>query len=177
MAADWDKIKTEYISGGITLRELAEKNHISQSTIRQKAAKEKWKEEKNNVRTTVEQKVQKRVVEKRSKDLMKGIDVIKYTADVLSDAMRDLTVIISQTPEYMLANPAVLTSVSNSMDKTYELMRKMCGITEAQKKLQLEREKLELERKKFETELKAREQAENGGVQFVFEPPEGVKFE
>lgn len=177
MAADWEKIKTEYISGGVTLRELAEKNKVSQSTIRQRAAREKWKEEKNNVRTRVEQKVQKSVVQKRSKDLMKGIDVIKYTADVLSDAMRDLTMIISATPEYMLTKPEVLSSVANSMDKTYELMRKMCGITEAQKKLALEREKLDLERKKFESELKAREEAENGGVQFVFTPPEGVKFE
>lgn len=40
----WAKIKTEYIAGGVSMRELAEKHGVSDSTLQKRAAKEGWRE-------------------------------------------------------------------------------------------------------------------------------------
>ena len=48
MAADWLKIKSEYVSGNVSYRELSEKYGVSQSVIRKRAAAEKWTGTKRN---------------------------------------------------------------------------------------------------------------------------------
>ena len=40
--ADWNKIKAEYIAGGISQRKLAAKYHISFNTLKKRANLEKW---------------------------------------------------------------------------------------------------------------------------------------
>ena len=52
---DWKAIKAEYIAGGVSYRELAEKHGVSQSNLRKVAAKEHWTELRNNVNTKKEQ--------------------------------------------------------------------------------------------------------------------------
>lgn len=44
--ADWQKIKTEYITTGTSYRKLAEKYGLNQATIARKAKKEKWVSER-----------------------------------------------------------------------------------------------------------------------------------
>ena len=53
---DWAKAKREYVTTGLTLREVAADNGISYSRIRKVAAKEKWQEQRNRQRTRAEQK-------------------------------------------------------------------------------------------------------------------------
>lgn len=52
---DWKTIKAEYIAGGVSYRELAEKHGVSQSNLRKVAAKEHWTELRNSVDTKKEQ--------------------------------------------------------------------------------------------------------------------------
>lgn len=52
---DWKALKAEYIAGGVSYRELAEKHGVSQSTLRKVAAKEHWTELRNSVDTKKEQ--------------------------------------------------------------------------------------------------------------------------
>ena len=52
---DWKAIKAEYIAGGVSYRELAEKHGVSQSNLRKVAAKEHWTELRNSVDTKKEQ--------------------------------------------------------------------------------------------------------------------------
>ena len=42
--ADWQKIKTEYITGDASIRELAQKHGVNRATVGKKAKDEKWVE-------------------------------------------------------------------------------------------------------------------------------------
>lgn len=44
---DWNAIKAEYIGGGISQRELAEKHGVSPDYLMQKANKEHWKQDRD----------------------------------------------------------------------------------------------------------------------------------
>lgn len=65
MAVDWLAIKNDYINGGGSYRELSEKYNVPQSTIRKRAATEKWSDAKtdnrNKIGTKTEQKTQEKI--------------------------------------------------------------------------------------------------------------------
>lgn len=73
LITDWNKIKAEYIASDVSMQELANKYNISSSTMRKKAAKEKWSEQRNNVVTKVEQKTAEKIAEKQSNDIADGL--------------------------------------------------------------------------------------------------------
>lgn len=58
--ADWVSIKSEYISTDISTRALAEKSGVSYATLRRRAEKEHWADE----RKTTERKVSAKVAQK-----------------------------------------------------------------------------------------------------------------
>ena len=58
--ADWLSIKAEYISTDISTRALAEKHGVSYATLRRRAEKEHWADE----RKTTERKVSAKVAQK-----------------------------------------------------------------------------------------------------------------
>ena len=66
MAVDWLKIKTEYINGAISLRNLATKSGVSYSQLAKKAANEKWSEQRESQRITIESETNQKAVEKIS---------------------------------------------------------------------------------------------------------------
>lgn len=70
MAVDWLRIKTEYINGNVSYRNLAEKHGVSQSAIRKKAAAEKWAaaktEQRNKIGTKTEQKSAEKISDNES---------------------------------------------------------------------------------------------------------------
>ena len=53
---DWNRVRREYVSGSKSLRTLADEYSCSQSTLRKRAANEKWTEQRNDYRAKVEQK-------------------------------------------------------------------------------------------------------------------------
>ena len=67
MATTWYEIKTEYINGNISLRELAKKVGVSYSQIAKVAAAEKWTESRGNQRIILEaetnQKAKKKITD------------------------------------------------------------------------------------------------------------------
>lgn len=67
MAVDWLRIKSEYVNGNISYRELSEKYGVSQSAIRKKAASEKWTgtkiEQLNRIETKIEQKTEEKIAD------------------------------------------------------------------------------------------------------------------
>lgn len=70
MAADWLIIRNDYINGGGSYRQLAEKYKVPFSTLRDKATKGKWKKAKdehwNNVVKETEQKTTEKIAESES---------------------------------------------------------------------------------------------------------------
>ena len=53
---DWEKIRAEYIAGGISIRELAQKYGINRGAVGRKAKSENWAEERAKTVTKVGQK-------------------------------------------------------------------------------------------------------------------------
>ena len=56
MAADWSRIKKEYVTTDITLRELAKKHSVSESTLFKRCSKEKWEATRKQQESKVEAK-------------------------------------------------------------------------------------------------------------------------
>ena len=55
-SVDWDIVRAEYIAGGISYRQLAEKHGVSFSTLKEVARREKWtdlKEKANHKTNTI----------------------------------------------------------------------------------------------------------------------------
>ncbi len=71
MATDWAAIRIEYINTPVTMRELAEKNGIKLPTITQRAAREKWSDERNNVSQKVTIAANSDLFSRRSEELAK----------------------------------------------------------------------------------------------------------
>lgn len=61
---DWNKLKAEYIAGGISYRKLAQKHGVSFSTLRNIAIREKWTE----LREQASNKTVTKLVESIAKD-------------------------------------------------------------------------------------------------------------
>jgi transposase-like protein len=80
ITVDWNTLKAEYIAGGISYRELAEKYGVSQSTLRQRAAREKWSEQKNTVRTEVEQKMIDTISDEQTEQAVSAASLISKAA-------------------------------------------------------------------------------------------------
>lgn len=64
MAANWTKIRNEYINGGISYSELAKKHGVSMSTLSKRAAVEKWAETKAQQTQTIRKKLETKTAEK-----------------------------------------------------------------------------------------------------------------
>lgn len=62
----WADIRTEYICGDMSYRALAEQRGVSKSYLMQMAAKEHWKQQRDEYRSTVEIKTKQKAAEKTS---------------------------------------------------------------------------------------------------------------
>lgn len=58
--ADWNKIRAEYIKGGISQRKLAEKHGVSINTLIKRASREKWNSQRKETYKKVTAKVQQK---------------------------------------------------------------------------------------------------------------------
>ncbi len=63
MAVDWFAIKNDYINGGGSYRELAEKHSVSIDSIKKKAAAEKWKDERTAFTQNLHQKTKEKTID------------------------------------------------------------------------------------------------------------------
>ena len=59
--ADWLSIKAEYISTDISTRALAEKSNVSYATLRRRAEKEHWSNERKKTKRKVSEKIAQKV--------------------------------------------------------------------------------------------------------------------
>ena len=64
MAANWTKIKHEYIHGGCTYQSLSEKYGVSYSSLEKRARRENWRELKAKQRESIEGKMREKTAEK-----------------------------------------------------------------------------------------------------------------
>jgi len=79
MAADWKKIKAEYIRGGTSYSKLATKYSVSLGTLKHIAAREKWADLKNQTVSKLNTKLIESAISKETKK----VDKIQDLADEL----------------------------------------------------------------------------------------------
>ena len=95
---NWTKIRNEYINGHISYRKLAAKHNISESTLMQRAVKEKWadkrKEQRSKIDAKTEQKTAEKIAEQES-DLAANIN------SAANELLEKLKSAIEQTDLYI----------------------------------------------------------------------------
>lgn len=106
---DWKAIKTEYITGDISYRKLAEKHKIPFSTLRDKAVAEQWYKQKERNRNEIVTKSIEQIVEKESTKLAKTDDKYYRILDKLFDKAEEL---VENTP---ILTPQMLKDIATTM--------------------------------------------------------------
>jgi tRNA G10 N-methylase Trm11 len=91
LPVSWQKIKSEYVAGEASLRELAEKYGVSFSTIQKKSMEEKWRDLRKKKRRLTEEKVINAV---SSKEATKAVNIIDI-ADKLLDKIGEIAQFVS----------------------------------------------------------------------------------
>lgn len=94
---DWKAIKTEYITGNISYRQLAEKYDIPFRTVRNRAQEEQWGAIKSKTRARQEQRTLEKVVEQESTNLAKTDEKYFRILDKLFDKAEEL---VANTPAW-----------------------------------------------------------------------------
>ena len=98
MGAPWARIRAEWLKGGITQQELADKYHLSVKTIQNRAYKEGWKNQKGKIAEKTEEKTRERIVRARVNHLERLINASeliitgleKLAAEVAEDPVKYL---------------------------------------------------------------------------------------
>ena len=85
---DWNRIKSEYIAGGISQRQLAKKYNLPWSTLQKRANREKWADIRKEVcNKTVQKEVQK-TAERKADNAALAAD-IKRKGLIILDGLFD----------------------------------------------------------------------------------------
>lgn len=83
---DWNKLKAEYIAGGISYRKLAEKHSVSFNTLKTIAIRENW----TDLRQQADNKSTTSIVESIVEGNVKHTTSIHNVADKLLDKISDM---------------------------------------------------------------------------------------
>lgn len=94
---DWKKVKAEYIAGGTSYRELAEKYGVSFSTLKEIARREKWTDLKEKARQKADTKFADLMGEKQANRSAKILDVADMLLDKISNTLRMMDAVDSQS--------------------------------------------------------------------------------
>lgn len=129
---DWNILKAEYIAGGTSYRELAEKYEVSESTLRKLGAREKWTELRNKVSTEAEQKLVDTVSDQKS----------GFATDLCSAAEELLAKIREKIKTDKMTNSQSIKHYSSALKDLRDLM----GIKTEDEKREIEARIKRLER-------------------------------
>lgn len=68
---DWEMLRSEYVSTGISIRELCEKHGFSEDAVEKRAGREQWSDARRKLSAEVQAKADAEIAEKRAQDLIK----------------------------------------------------------------------------------------------------------
>ena len=102
--ADWQSIKTEYITTDTSYRKLAQKYGVNQTNIAKRASKEKWVEERNKNASKTLSKTLNAIGSKQAERTAKLIGV----SDLLLDKVKSLL----EADEELLMDTSIMKDVS-----------------------------------------------------------------
>ncbi len=143
----WDAIKAEYMTEEYTVKELAEKYHVSANRIYKKASSDGWKNTLEKIRQKVDEKYVARSARVRAREL-----------EVISSAAGKLAVLLDRTVDELSEQPTEkrlkslkgLSATASAIQSNTETLMKLYGIqTPAQEAAQkIARQRLTLDQRK-----------------------------
>lgn len=96
MAVDWLAIRNDYINGGGSYRKLAEKYGVPFGSLRSRAEKENWPEQKkeqlHKISTKTAQKTAEAIVKKEVKRAQRMMEIHDQLLDKLEQAVSELNI-------------------------------------------------------------------------------------
>ena len=173
---DWDKLRTEYITSDLSLKDISEKYGVSQRLVNTKSAEQGWVEQRKKYNAKVVEKAVNKVAAKRANQLAKELAIADNISNVLKKALDDA----EQFNRYIIDTTTRVdgTEIRTSEEKTFEkvdmralkdaaaalrlveeMKRSMAGILRVEeinrnrreeKRLRLEEEKLQLQKEQTE---------------------------
>lgn len=146
---DWASLKAEYIGGGISQRELAQKHNVSETTLMKKAAAEGWRAERDAAYRNASEKAQQKTASAAAEN-----------AVILQRIRRKLLLKLENEVESLPDNVGSESSVSvrvgtetgTTVKSTVWNLKQLAGAYQDLCAEDFKREKLELERQKSENE-------------------------
>ena len=67
-SVDWERIRAEYIAGGISYKKLSDKYRVSLDAIKRRASKEEWNKERANTAPRIHQETVRKTVQRVSNE-------------------------------------------------------------------------------------------------------------
>ena len=110
---DWVKIKTEYVTTGISQRELANKYNLSLSGISKKAKAEGWVKKRESYQNRRAAKVERKVIER---DVSKALTQMERLSKATDMLLEKVEIAIEQLDRYVLVQTT--SSVKNEQLKS-----------------------------------------------------------
>ena len=173
---DWDKIRTEYITTDLSLKDISKKYGVQQRLVNTKSAEQGWVDQRKKYNAKVVEKAVNKVAPKRANQLAKELTIADNISNVLKKALEDA----EQFNRYIIDTTTRVdgTEIRTSEEKTFEkvdmralkdaaaalrlveeMKRSMAGILRVEeinrnrreeKRLRLEEEKLQLQKEQTE---------------------------
>ena len=165
MATPWGRIKARFLKGDITYAELAEKYHLSEKTIRNRAYKEGWRKAKDEVRAKTGQKLVERASDERARELESIISATDRMGTLLDKLMQEFE---NKPIEVLMADPKGTESYARAIETIARAKRDlyMLPTWDQMHRKEMDRERLKLEKAKLAEEKKrtaALQQKTGGG--------------
>ena len=138
--ADWQKIKTEYITTDTSYRKLAQKYGVNPTNIAKRASKEKWTEERKKNANKALSKTLNAISSKQAERTAKLIGV----SDLLLDKVKTLL----EADEELLVDTAVMRDISVVLKnlKDIQMIRSEADMREQEARIEKLRREAEPEK-------------------------------
>ena len=177
-AAQWRRMKMEYVKGNTTYKALSEKYGITASYIRKRASKEAWGKKRSDLDAKVEQKVLERVCDARAREF----ELIAQVNDRMDVVLNNLLEFIGNQPPKKYDDLRGVESLTKAIAQVVETKRDLYNVpTEVDKakiaalkeKQKVDRARYRLEKKRFDSEMAekaaGKAAAENTMIRVVIE--------
>lgn len=173
---DWEKIKIEYITTDMSLKQIAEKHGVAPRLVYEKSRANGWVAAKKKHNEKVAKKALNKVVTKQANALAKELEIANKISDVLAKALNDAEqfnryiidtttkvdgteVRTSEEKKFEKVDMKALKDAASALEMIERMKRSMDNIRKPeqinrekreQKRLELEEEKLQLQKEQMD---------------------------
>ena len=124
---DWVKLKAEYQTTNISLRELAEKHKIPWGTVNSRSNKEKWAKDKveiqSKIKAEVEQKTISAVIDEKVEANKRHIELYEEGLDVVAELLAVYKATAQERKKRGNVNPFNLEKIFSCIEKAQKGQR------------------------------------------------------